>query len=198
MRGCRALGSADDGVLVSSTHERRTPVVCAVALAALSSCGPPPSVDVLFKTSYYPQGVPAARVEKILTVATGRWGLTSRDLDGWTITFQDTLCITPCGEAELAGGAGGSATVACTPEAWGYTDPDHKTICCSLSDKVVKTGACLEASALVHEVGHTLYWGHENPAWRDAAAWANSWTDLMDPSPPPGCESEPMKYAGRW
>lgn len=151
-----------------------------VALALmLLACGGSSGPSVVIASAHYPQGVPEERIARLVEVATERWGLTPADLDGWTITIQDPMC--PLADGRVA---------------WGLTTPGR--ICLSLSDRIVKTGACLEASALVHEVGHVLDpWSHDLPGWKDREAYARAWALLME-KPEPGCEGFPREYAGRW
>jgi hypothetical protein len=134
----------------------RTLALLATSLA-LVACGSQPhplEIQVGLET---PQSAPSwvaspgldARTEEAMTSAAGVWGR-PLDTQGVTVRFLDGYVD-----------CGGRLSVGCT-------DGGTRTV-----EVVVDRAACVEATALAHEVGHLLIGDptHQDERWRDAAFW---------------------------
>jgi hypothetical protein len=92
-----------------------------------------------------------ARLERTIDVATAYWGGTRQDLDGEVIEFVDEQNPEHCANASALG---------CY---------DGHTISVTTRDPSAGTFACLEQTALVHEIGHAVIGdpNHTDPRWME-------------------------------
>ncbi len=95
------------------------------------------------------------RTLAVARIAAGRWG--GANLDGWTIRFVSDI--------ERCGGATSSAQ-----QIMGCTRHDGMTI----DLRVDPRSACVEGTALVHEIGHVAVPNdpvHKDARWSDGQFW---------------------------
>lgn len=145
-----------------------TQVISAVAaLSVLVSCdvrgAPEPDFDVHGVAVVVRTEAPfarradfPARVESTVGAALSYWGGSWRNLDGATLTLVDSPTV-PCGDGAALG-------------CW---DGDLRI---TTRDPGLGTFACVEATVLVHEVGHAVLGDalHEDPRWMDLAPVADA------------------------
>ena len=126
------------------------------ALLGLAACGGSPSaqpggVQVVLETSapfaYQPDF--SDRMQNTVAVALDYWGGAQDDLDGRTITFVDDQYVA----------CNGSAALGCY----------DGNIRLTTRDPGLGTFACVEATILVHEIGHLVLGDprHTDPRWME-------------------------------
>ncbi len=113
------------------------------------------------------------RLERVLELATKRWGGGLQDLSGWTVVLVD-------GGMECYGFSGMR----------GCTNPLTKTMVVRADNR-----PCVEMTSLAHEIGHALHLDplHSSPEWHDDVAWQKLQNDLMAD---PQADCEPWMASG--
>jgi hypothetical protein len=129
----------------------------ALAMALATACGgateqSTAGVRVVLETGAAFAAEPdfSYRLDETIDVALAYWGGTRADLDGKTIVLSDA--------AYLKG---------CAPTAVGCYDGE--TLAVSTRDPSLGSFACVEETALVHEIGHAVLGDrdHEDPRWME-------------------------------